>query len=157
MFCVRTAMHIILVSAWQFVTIRLARSDEPLIPLEVSPLAHRQLCLRCSVALSPLIISGVPGRHNQKMCSDAPLCHDRVLIESSPHPTNEQMYAGIAATAGYVGMARRHNTVHVCPVCDSGVRSMCQCSLSARWYTGDIPCQRILPGCTRHTYVAKYL
>ena len=30
-------MHIILVAAWQFVTISLARSDEPLIPLEVSP------------------------------------------------------------------------------------------------------------------------
>jgi hypothetical protein len=92
-------MHIILVAAWQFVTIRLAHSDEPLIPLEVSPLAHRQLCLRCSVALSPLIVSGVPGRHNQEMRSDAPLCHDRIHIGSSPQPTNGEMREGVAASS----------------------------------------------------------
>ena len=93
-------MHIILVAAWQFVTINLARSDEPLIPLEVSPSAHRQqLRLRLQHCSAAAEICTVPGRYNQEIRSNISLCHDRVPIVSSPHPANEQIYEGVAASS----------------------------------------------------------
>jgi hypothetical protein len=93
-------MHIILVAAWQFVTISLARSNEPLIPLEVSPSACRQqLHLRLHCCSAAAEICTVPGRHILEIRSNTPLCPDRVPIVSSPHPTNEQIYEGVAASS----------------------------------------------------------